>query len=267
MNRSERPAHLGPAYASQFADPSVVKAYAYRPPYPAEVFAILLGLVSDRQRIVLDLGCGRGEIARGIVPDVDRVDAVDPSAAMIAAGRTLPGGDHPRLRWICARGEDAPFDAPYALAAAGNSLHWMEWAQLFPRLAAALSPGAYLAVVGVGSGPNPWDGQLRALIGKFSTNREFKPYDLIAELEARGLFAREGRRDVGPAPYERPVHEYIESIHSQNGFSRDRMEPSAATAFDEQVHALVEPVAERGILDLTSVVEVTWGRPSDAGQA
>ncbi len=41
-----KPKHLGPEYAAQFADRSVVTAYRHRPPYPAEVFDVLAGLIA-----------------------------------------------------------------------------------------------------------------------------------------------------------------------------------------------------------------------------
>ncbi len=66
---------------------------------------------------------------------VDRVDAIDFSAAMVSAGQRLPSGLHPNLRWICCKAEDAPLVPPYALITAGNSLHWMDWHALMPRMA------------------------------------------------------------------------------------------------------------------------------------
>lgn len=41
----QKPEHIEAAYAESFKDASVVAAYRYRPPYPAEVFAILLKLL------------------------------------------------------------------------------------------------------------------------------------------------------------------------------------------------------------------------------
>jgi len=40
---------------------------------------------------VLDAGCGPGSIARALVQEVDRVDAVDVAARMIAAGNASRG--------------------------------------------------------------------------------------------------------------------------------------------------------------------------------
>src|SRR5947207_15956107 len=93
-----KPAHLGPRYGAQFADPSVVAAYPHRPPYPAEVFEILVGLVIDAPRAVLDAGCGTGDLARRLAELVDRGGAVGLAAAMLALGRTLLGGVAPHLR-------------------------------------------------------------------------------------------------------------------------------------------------------------------------
>ncbi len=130
-----KPKHLGPEYASQFADPAVVAAYHHRPPYAPGVFLVLRDLIVGEPRTVLDLGCGTGDIARPLAGVVDFVDAVDCSAAMIERGQTLPGGDRPNLSWIRRYAEEVPLPrAIYGLVTAGESLHWMDWARLMPRL-------------------------------------------------------------------------------------------------------------------------------------
>src|SRR5947209_7119795 len=110
-----KPKHLGVEYAVQFQDQSIVDAYQYRPPYPAELFEILLSLISDEPRTVLDVGCGRGDVARQLVEHVQRVDAVDFSRSMLERGKQLPYGDHPQLHWIFGRVEDVALHPPYAL--------------------------------------------------------------------------------------------------------------------------------------------------------
>ncbi|MDQ2903666.1 MAG: methyltransferase domain-containing protein [Chloroflexota bacterium] len=86
--------------AEQFKDASLVEVYHYRRPYPDEAINKLVALVTDEPRTILDVGCGTGDLARRLVNQVERVDAVDFSAPMIARGRTLPGGNHPCLNWI-----------------------------------------------------------------------------------------------------------------------------------------------------------------------
>lgn len=78
-----KPKHLEPEYGAQFSDPSVARAYRFRPPYPDEVYTILERLLGDATRVVLELGCGLGEIARRLAAQMDRVDAVEPSHAML----------------------------------------------------------------------------------------------------------------------------------------------------------------------------------------
>ena len=132
MSSPAKPAFWSREHAATFEDASVAAAYRCRPPHPAETFAILTGLIRDTPRTVLDLGCGDGLVARPLAPLVDRVDALDISAAMLAEGRRRPGGDHPNLTWIVGAAETAPLSPPYALVTAGDSLHWMDWDVVLP---------------------------------------------------------------------------------------------------------------------------------------
>lgn len=262
-----KPKHLGPEYAAQFQDAAIVAAYPTRPPYPDGVFETLAGLARLAQlaaaepRTVLDVGCGTGDVARRLAPLVDRLDAMDVAERMIALGKTLPGGDAPNLRWIAGRAEDAPLEPPYALISAGESLHWMDWPVVMRRFRAALAPGGYLALTGRGEQPSPWSEELLQLIVRYSTNKDFRPYDLMDELESRGLFKRAGERMTAPVLVAQPVETYIESIHSRNGFSRDRMLPEDAHAFDTAVRELVAPYAHDGLLRFEVVGNMIWGEP------
>ncbi|HET7095533.1 MAG TPA: methyltransferase domain-containing protein [Thermomicrobiales bacterium] len=256
-----KPDHLGPEFASQFRDPSVVAAYRHRPPYPDEVFDILADLLVA-PGTALDVGAGTGEIARRLVGRAATVDAVDPSAGMIAKGRGLPGGDRPSLRWIVGTAEAAPLRPPYGLIVAAASLHWMDWEIALPRFRDLLAPGGVLAIVELRATPNPWDDALQRVIDRFSTNRRYRPYDLIVELSERGLFQELGRRAAAPVDFSQPVAAYVESFHARNGFSRDRMAPQAAAAFDTAVERLVVPHADAGSISLRIVGDVIWGQPA-----
>ena len=127
--------HTGhrPELAATFGHAGVADAYRFRPPYPGEVFDVLDQLIVDQPRRILDLGAGEGAIARPLAArsrlgaGIERIDAVDISAAMVEAGRRRPAGDHPALRWIVGSADEADLDGPYALATAGASLHWLPW--------------------------------------------------------------------------------------------------------------------------------------------
>ncbi|WP_374772309.1 class I SAM-dependent methyltransferase [Streptomyces sp. NBC_01310] len=62
----------------------------YRPPYPAEFYALLADRFAlDGWQTVLDLGAGPGANSLALAPLVDHVYAVDPEPAMLAEGRRL----------------------------------------------------------------------------------------------------------------------------------------------------------------------------------
>jgi SAM-dependent methyltransferase len=248
-----------------FTDPDVARAYLQRAPYPPETFTILERLLVE-PRTVLDIGAGTGGLARSMVRFARRVDAVDPSAAMMAQGKKLPGGADPRLRWIEGSAEDAPLDPPYGLITAGSSLHWLDPARVMPRFAAALAPGAHLAVLETDSGerddsthPVP---EVLEIYGRYS-GPDFKHHsglrDLLAGLEASGYFVREGEHRTAPVPLRRSVDEYLEFLHSTSEFARVRLGDRTAR-FDEEVR---DVFARKGLtsVDRQVVGVVIWGRP------
>src|SRR4051812_14357354 len=152
------------SHGSTFEEPSVVAAYKYRPGYPPETFDVLLGLMPvGAPRRALDIGCGPGWIALGLAERLEQVDAVDISPGMIEAAKRSAGGDRANLRWILGSAETAPIDPPYGLATAGDSIGWMDWAIVLPRLRDALAPRALFAILGCRTDPAPWESELRAL--------------------------------------------------------------------------------------------------------
>jgi hypothetical protein len=153
-----RPRHLASEYGAQFADASVVPAYEHRPPYPDEVYEVLLGLLGPAPCVLVDLGCGPGEITRRMAPRVEEIHPLDAWAPMIERPRVLV-------------------------------LHQ-------PRLP-ALRPG-------------------RGTLGEG---------------------ALRGRRPVvrRPVLYRQPLDQYVESWHSRNGLSRERMGDDLAREFDLRV--------------------------------
>ena len=260
----QKPKHLGPEYGAVFQDRSVVEAYSYRPPYPAEVFAILAGLITGEPRHVLDVGCGIGYIARHLVERVERLDAVDLSHHMLEEGKRLPNGDNPRLRWLYGAAESVELDPPYALITAGESLHWMDWNIVLPRFAEMLLPGGYLAIVSHDAPANPWFETLREIIPRYSTNKDFKEYDMLKALEQHDLFTKVGEKTTAPIPFVQSIEDYIESFHARNGFSRERMGPELAAAFDEEARKILLRSYPDGIISFQDVAEVVWGIPQNA---
>ena len=257
-----KPVFLGPHVASAFQDSSVIEAYLRRPPYPEALFQKLAELMTGPARAVLDVGTGTGDVARRLAPYVERVDAVDWSAGMIALGKQLPGGDDPRIRWIQGRSEDVALDPPYSLVTAGESLHWMDWDRVLPRIAEALAPGAVLAIVeGRVVMDVPWAAALEDLFPRYSTNRDYRPYDLVVELAGRDLFREAGRRRTAAVAVAQSIDDYVESFHTRNGLSRERMGRAAAGEFDAVLRGLVEPHCGDGAVRGRVATRVVWGTP------
>ncbi|HXS66025.1 MAG TPA: class I SAM-dependent methyltransferase [Streptosporangiaceae bacterium] len=247
--------------AESFTYPGVVQAYQYRPPYPAEVFDRLLGLISDQPRHVLDLGAGEGAIARPLASRVDRVDAIDPSTAMIEAGRQQPGGAAPNLRWILGTAESAEFDGPYALVTAGASLHWMLPGPTTSRLAQVMTPRAYLVVVDHGHRDVPWEEPLDDVIRRHSRNPHFDTtYSPQDELATAGLFEIAGQAKTAPVRFRQSVEHYVEYLHSTSSLARELMPAQEADDFDQAVTEVLRPYASDGQLTTTVVAKLTWGR-------
>ena len=258
-----------------FADSDVARSYRRRAPYPDETFAILEELLVE-PRIVLDAGAGSGALARGMLRFAQRVDALDPSVAMIAEGRRLPGGRDPRLRWIVGPAEEAPLDPPYGLITAGMSLHWMDQARVMPRFAAALAPGARLAILETDDGEHPLPEMLQ-IFERYSelTHHTDLPEMLSAisrpkrvgcrhgsdaALEASGgWFVQEGEERTAAISLRRSVDEYLEFLHSTSTLARVRL-GDRADRFDADVRDLF---ARNGMSSIERQVVgvVVWGRP------
>ncbi len=252
---------LGPEYGRQFQDQSVADAYPNRPPYPPQVFDTLLGLIRDESPLILDLGCGTGDIARGLAPHVAHVDAVDPSAAMIVRGQALPGGRHPNLNWISSTAEHFSYPGPYSLVVTAESLHWMDWYAVIPSIRRSLTPQGRLAIVlGRGFRNEPWATEMSQLIAQYSTNREYEPYDLLSELTERNLFVVEQRVQTDPVLFTHTLEVYVDSFHSRNGLSRERM-GTRAEGFDAQLKAIIAQYRTGALLQFQVVADLAWGVP------
>ncbi len=173
-----------------FRDAEVARLCSYRAPYPAAVFTALRRLLVA-PGTVLDAGAGKGALARGMVTFAQRIDALDPSEAMIATGRQSRDGDDRRIRWIVGRAEDAPISPPYGLITCGASLHWMDLDVVLPRFGAALAPGAVLAIADTDNVHGPYHDDVLAVIRRYSElEHHVGTQGLIGDLAGRGTLRR-----------------------------------------------------------------------------
>jgi SAM-dependent methyltransferase len=243
-----------------FADAEVASLYRYRAPYPRQVFAMLERLVVE-PRVVLDAGAGTGALARNFPQSIARIDAVDPSASMIARGRALPGGDDPRIRWILGSAEEAPLSSPYGLITCGASLHWMRPEIVLPRFRKALAAGARVAIVDTETTHSgEWRPDMLAVIQRYSPiEHHQETHEVVSELVQRGLFALEGEQRTPPEPFDQSVDDYLRLLGSTSTLSRSTLGRRAG-AFEAECR---DVFARHGMERVRSDVVgyVAWGRP------
>jgi SAM-dependent methyltransferase len=248
-----RPATFGRV----FADATVARLYRCRPPYPEAVFMLLARrLVSPRT--VLDAGAGTGALARRMTAFAERIDAVEPSAAMIAEGRLLTGGGDRRIRWIQGSAESGPTEPPYGLITCGESLHWMDPGVVLPRFRAALAPGARLAIVGNANVHGPYREEVWAITDRYAVAAKHpETADAVAAVRASGLFVVEEEERTEPMSFEQTVDEYIGFLHSTSVLTHAQL-GVRAQAVDAELRTMF---ARRGMqrLRYDVVATITWG--------
>jgi ubiquinone/menaquinone biosynthesis C-methylase UbiE len=124
----------------------------YRRGYPASVIDSLVdsfGLTRDD--LVVDLGCGTGQLALPIADRVRAVVGVDPEADMLArARRAAFDRGVVNATWLVGSDTDLPVllaGERVAAVTIGQALHWMDHRALFRGLVPLLRPGGGIAVV------------------------------------------------------------------------------------------------------------------------
>jgi SAM-dependent methyltransferase len=118
-------------------------AYAkYRPTYPPALAAFLAGLAPNR-KLVVDVGCGTGQLSVLLAEHFERVDAFDISADQIA--NATP---HPKVHYAVAPCDDLPVDdGAAALMTVAQAAHWFDLPGFYEEVRRIASPGAALGLI------------------------------------------------------------------------------------------------------------------------
>jgi SAM-dependent methyltransferase len=257
-----KPQHLAAEYAAQFGDEEVAAAYRHRPPYPSEAFAILEPLLGPHPRCVLELGAGTGDFTIGLAPRVDNLIAVEPSRPMLERGRQRDGAGGAHIEWLAMAAEDYAFERQYSAVVAAEAFHWLNWLRVLPRIGESLVPCGHLILVERAlAEPLPWEPELQVLVREYSTNRDYVPYDIVTELESRGLITVGGQAQTRAVVYRQAIDGYVESFHSRNGFSRARLQAGRAHEFDDKLKTLLGRYCPDDTVWLPVQARIVWGRP------
>jgi SAM-dependent methyltransferase len=257
------------ALGHRFSAERMAENYLFRPPYPAEVYDTLVELLRGHPRVLLDAGCGTGKIALGLIDQIDRADAVDPSDAMLRVARSSPAAASSKIRWIHDAIEDAALDPPYGLIVAASSIHWMDLDRTLPRFADALAEGAMLAVLD-GDAPvdAPWEREETAFMIEFVAVRDGRRpnwWKTVSERFAEPVlvhpaFERLGHRITAPVSFSQSVADYLRCQHSRATWSEDHLGEKASAEFDAAITGMLSRHTRDGLLTFNVQTRIEWGR-------
>lgn len=161
--------------------------HQYRRGYPPAVIERLtraFGLTSDD--IVIDLGCGTGQLALPVARRVRAVVGVDPEPDMLArARRAAMEQGVTNVSWVLGADTDLPAlaallgDRGAGAVTIGQALHWMAYRELIPALVPLLRPGGGIAVITNGTPmwlqDSRWSRALRGFLEQWSGSSPVNP--------------------------------------------------------------------------------------------
>jgi ubiquinone/menaquinone biosynthesis C-methylase UbiE len=122
-----------------------------RPGYPNEIINFVVSTAGlGVGAVVLDVGCGTGQLTRPLARSGFSVAAIDIGPSLVAAARErlAESGDSAGVSFQVAAFEDfeAP-DASFDLIVSGAAFHWIDPEIRFAKSARLLRPGGWLALL------------------------------------------------------------------------------------------------------------------------
>jgi SAM-dependent methyltransferase len=153
--------------------------HVYRHGYPAAVIDVLADAFRLGPRdLVVDLGCGTGQLALPLAGRVRAVIGMDPEPDMLRrARRAARDADVSNVSWMLGADADLPAlqgvtgQRSVAMVSIGQALHWMRHDELFRSARPLLRPGGGVAVVTNGTPmwlqDSAWSRGLRAFLERW----------------------------------------------------------------------------------------------------
>ena len=151
--------------------------HRYRRGYPPELIPAIVNAFSLRaDDLVIDVGCGTGQLATPIAEHVRAVIGIDPEPDMLAHARSAAQDQGvTNVGWMVGRDTDLPLlrsllgEQVVGAVVVGQALHWMDHQALFAAAGLLLRPGGGIAVVANGIPlwlqDSGWSRALRAWLG------------------------------------------------------------------------------------------------------
>jgi len=233
--------------------------HQYRRGYPPAVIDTVtaaFGLTEDD--IVIDVGCGTGQLTLPIARRVRAVAGMDPEPDMLARARRAAAEQGvTNASWVLGADTDIP-----ALAALlnnrragavtiGQALHWMRYRELIPGLVPLLRPGGGIAVITNGTPiwlqDSPWSRALRSFLEQWLGSR---PTDRCGTDDASQLRYRDTMTEAGLDVTE-TCYDYTDELDLDrligalcSALPANRLPPpDQRTAFADQIRRAVAPHA------------------------
>lgn len=156
----------------------IAKIYAQsRPPYPQELFDLLIKQVPGEERdFYLDLGCGTGELLLPLSKYFKKNLGIDPDKDMLQeASAKISTLGIPHVDLINSTAEDylihLPQNTILNLVTAGRSFHWMKQEMVAREIYKRLSTNGVFAILGEANGgiwkrQTPWAQAIHEIIFK-----------------------------------------------------------------------------------------------------
>ena len=231
--------------------------HSYRRGYPPAVIdAVAGGFGLGRDDVVVDLGCGTGQLTLPMAGRVRAVVGMDPEPDMLSrARRAAAEQDIANVSWMIAADADLPalqaLLRPRMVGAVtiGQALHWMDHDELFRAVLPLVRPGGGVAVITNGTPlwqqDSPWSRALRRFLEEWTGSPATAPCGTDAasqqryrdSLTAAGYAVREASVDYAS---DLSMDQLVGGIYSALG--DDRLPaPDQRPAFADQVRRVVAP--------------------------
>lgn len=231
--------------------------HRYRRGYPGAVIDALAAAFGLTGRdVVVDLGCGTGQLTLPMARRVRAVVGVDPEPDMLRRARqAAPDLDVPGVTWMLGADTDIPAlrgllgDNSAGAVTVGQALHWMNHTRLFRAIVSLVRPGGGIAVVTNGTPlwqqDTDWSRALREFMERWLDTKLTNPCGTDEESQRRY------QADLGAAGFEvlstavdyvadLDLDQIVGHVYSALGVTR-LPAPDQRAAFAGQVRAALAP--------------------------
>jgi SAM-dependent methyltransferase len=221
-SKASAPLPCEPVFSSGLYEGTAADYDHYRLPYAEKLInSIRAELSLDGSGLLVDLGAGTGQVARGLRPYFAHVIAVEPELEMVEYGKARTERDSDEIEWRQGRAENADFPSGSVdVLSSGNAFHRFDRPVVVGRAERWLAPGGAIVVLSsdsVWTGDEPWQQKLSEVIDVW--------------LERSGAGARI------PAGWERKDH-HDEVLLQHAGFRRQAQQ-HASQRHDWSVDAII----------------------------